>query len=543
MKALSIQPSAFSIQPARLISLKGDGSVGVVSLFSAFFVYVSAANSGVAGFISQASVVYSEVTMAFAWVQRITGLLIATACMVFLAGCSLGMGDGKNNNNNNNNNNSQGLSAINHIVFMAQENRSFDTYFGHLNDYRATLGLPPAIDGMPANAANPADDGSLVTAFHLQTMCIENTSAAWATSHINFNRLDQSSNIPTLDGFVVEGAAAAKNEGGNDTKGVRVMGFYTHQDLISHYFLATQFGTSDRWFAPAPVETEPNRMYLVASTSAGHTHKPSNPVPGVMTIFDLLDQKGISWKIYITDPNNDTELNFFSGFVAKHQANIVPVAQYLTDVQNGTLPSVSYIDPGFATGKDEHPGTGGHIQVGAAFVTSLITALMGSPSWKDSAFILVFDEHGGLYDHVSPRVNGQQIQVMQGASTGQPSTAGPYSSDSTAQSVPSPDGVPPSDLFTTNPPDPPGDFNRNGFRIPMMVVSPFSKKNFVSHTPADSTAILKLIETRFNLPSLTKRDAAQFDMSEFFDFQNVPWKTPPTVPTQPTNGPCTDTLP
>ena len=88
-----------------------------------------------------------------------------------------------------------------------------------------------------------------------------------------------------------------------------------------------------------------------------------------------------------------------------------------------------------------------------------------------------------------------------------------------------------------------GDFNRSGFRIPMMVVSPFTKKNFVSHTPADSTAILKLIETRFNLPNLNKRDAAQIDMSEFFDFQNVPWKTPPTVPTQPTNGPCTNTLP
>ncbi|HEV3038918.1 MAG TPA: alkaline phosphatase family protein [Candidatus Angelobacter sp.] len=480
--------------------------------------------------------------MVLARFQRMAALLAASLIMAFLAGCSLGMG-GSNNNNNNNNNNSQGLSAINHIIFMAQENRSFDTYFGHLNDYLATLGLPPAIDGMPANAANPADDGSLVTPFHLQTMCIENTSAAWATSHINFNRLDQGSNTPTLDGFVVEGAAAAKNEGANDTKGVRVMGFYTHQDLISHYFLAAQFATSDRWFAPAPVETEPNRMYLVSSTSAGHAHKPTNPVSGVMTIFDLLEQKGISWKIYLTDPNNDSELGFFSGFVAKHQANFVPVAQYLTDVQNGTLPQVSYIDPGFATGQDEHPGSGGHIQRGAAYVTSLINALMGSPSWKDSVFIMVFDEHGGLYDHVSPRVDGQPIEVMQGASTGQPATSGPYSGDNSAQQVPSPDGIPPNDFITTNPPDSPGDFNRTGFRIPMMVVSPFSKKNFVSHTPADSTAILKLIETRFSLPNLTKRDAAQIDMSEFFDFQNVPWKTPPTVPPQPTTGPCTNTLP
>jgi phospholipase C len=70
------------------------------------------------------------------------------------------------------------------------------------------------------------------------------------------------------------------------------------------------------------------------------------------------------------------------------------------------------------------------------------------------------------------------------------------------------------------------------------VVSPFSKKSYVSHTVADFTAILKLIETRFKLPSLTKRDAAQMDMTEFFDFKNKPWATPPTTPIQPVTAPC-----
>jgi phospholipase C len=73
----------------------------------------------------------------------------------------------------------------------------------------------------------------------------------------------------------------------------------------------------------------------------------------------------------------------------------------------------------------------------------------------------------------------------------------------------------------------------------MMVISPFTKKNYVSHTVADYTAILKLIETRFDLPALTMRDAAQMDMTEFFDFQNVPWATPPSnVPAQVTSGTC-----
>jgi phospholipase C len=76
-----------------------------------------------------------------------------------------------------------------------------------------------------------------------------------------------------------------------------------------------------------------------------------------------------------------------------------------------------------------------------------------------------------------------------------------------------------------------------------MVVSPFAKPHYVSHTVTDFTAILKFIETRFGLPNMTKRDAVASDMLEFFDFVNVPWKVPPTIPVQPTNGPCYDGLP
>jgi len=138
---------------------------------------------------------------------------------------------------------------------------------------------------------------------------------------------------------------------------------------------------------------------------------------------------------------------------------------------------------------------------------------MTSASWKDSAFILTYDEPGGLYDHVPP-----------------------------APAV-NPDGIAPKDLL-------PGDtcttdltavncnFTVTGFRVPLLVISPFTKMNYVSHTTADYTAILKFIETRFNVPSLTKRDAAQMDMSEFFDFESIPWATPPTPPQQSTSGVC-----
>ncbi len=82
------------------------------------------------------------------------------------------------------------------------------------------------------------------------------------------------------------------------------------------------------------------------------------------------------------------------------------------------------------------------------------------------------------------------------------------------------------------------DFTWTGYRVPLLVVSPFAKKNYVSHNVADLTAILKLIETRFNVAPLTKRDAAQIDMTEFFDFANPPWMTPPSPPAQSMNGAC-----
>ncbi|MGC2153717.1 MAG: alkaline phosphatase family protein, partial [Terriglobales bacterium] len=108
--------------------------------------------------------------------------------------------------------------------------------------------------------------------------------------------------------------------------------------------------------------------------------------------------------------------------------------------------------------------------------------------------------------------------------------------------MPSPDGITPQDLragdICTTGTGPTCDFVFTGYRIPLVVISPFTKKNYVSHTVADSTSILKLIETRFNIPALTKRDAAQYDMTEFFDFVNIPWATPPTPPAQNMGGTC-----
>ncbi len=312
------------------------------------------------------------------------------------------------------------------------------------------------------------------------------------------------------------------------------MSYYDDSDLPYYYFMASNFATSDRWFSPVMSRTQLSRMYMLAATSVGHVYPlPSNsPALNTATIFDLLQGTGISWKIYVTDltyatpPVQDSTIGLFAT-AGKYPQNIVPVSQFMTDVSKGTLPAVSLIEPGFNSGRDEHPGLddnapSGSVQVGAQYVSTLINALMQSSSWKDSVFILTFDEFGGFYDHVAPQTGPQFV---------------------------SPDGIQPSDLKPNDycyPPQtgPTCDFVYSGYRVPLMVISPFTKKNYVSHTVADYTAWLKFVETRFKLPSLTKRDAAQMDMTEFFDFVNVPWKTPPSPPTQPTNGQCyMNTLP
>ncbi len=451
------------------------------------------------------------------------------------------------------------LQSIQHIVFMMQENRSFDHYFGAMRQYWAKNGYPDqSFDGLPqfnptSGAApfqaspptNPGCDpafpfspppapevdctlnsnGPQIASFHIISQCTENPSPSWDESHVDWNVQSPLDPTATLDGFVKTAANDARRISPpfNDTDGIRAMSYFTGDDLPYYYFMASNFATSDRWFSPVMSRTQINRMYAIAATSAGHVYPlpTGSPQLNNKTIFELVQNAGLSWKVYVTDDQNSplvkgTDVGTFS-FANSHQANFVSAKQFATDAQNDTLPAVAVIEPGFTTGLDEHPGEdpnapSGKVQRGSAYVATLINALMNSPSWKNSVFILTWDEFGGFYDHVAP------------------------------QPMPSPDGINPVDLMPgdicTKNPGPTCDFQVTGYRVPLIVISPYTKKNYVSHTVADYTAILKFIETRFNLPNLNNRDAAQMDMTEFFDFVNAPWMTPPTPPAQPNNLPC-----
>lgn len=412
------------------------------------------------------------------------------------------------------------ISQIKHIVWMLQENRSFDNYFGKLNDYRQSKGLGSDVDGLPANASNPSfDKTTTIQAFHYNTVCTENLTPAWDASRRDVNRSAPNSTSGPMDGFVYSAANYAIDQdqlGLNyaDTAGVRAMGYYTDRELPYYYFMATQFATSDRWFSPILSRTPPNRIANLAASALGVVNDiPTGTSFSEPTIFTLLQNAGNSWKIYETSGN--TYLGYFSSFFTQHKDHIVPISQYYTDVANNQLPDVAFIetgventDAGGTSSLDEHPDA--NIQNGAAYVAKIINALMNSSSWSSSAFILTYDEGGGLYDHVPP----------------QPAVV--------------PDAIPPM-LAPNNDID---TYSSTGFRVPMIVVSPFAKQGYVSHTVMDYTAILKFIEERFNLPNLTARDASQQPMDEFFDFTNVPNKTAPSPPPQPTSAPCTiHTLP
>ena len=383
-----------------------------------------------------------------------------------------------------------GISKLRHIIFLVQENRSFDSYLGRLGQYRANKGYSNNVDGTPLTATLYANNGGAVHPFHYQTVCTEGLTPSWNESHVDVNG-------GLMNKFLQTGIPS-----NIDPYNTRALGYYDWTDLPYLYALAFNFATSDRFFSAVQSNTLPNRMYLFAGTSFGHVYPDTPPTGGWTqpTLFDHLDLAGVSWRYYYQD--NSTYLTQWSTY-SRDASKVVPISRYYTDLQNeSTLPSVIFIERASATGLDEHPGQ--NIQKGAADVAKMINALLHSPSWGSSAFILAFDEGGGLYDHVLPELEMK------------------------------PDNIAP----LTHRGDLPGDFAHSGFRVPLVVISPWTKPHYVSHTWRDFTSILRLIEARFHVPSLTARDASADDMMEFFNFSSAAWATPPSLPAQPTTGAC-----
>jgi phospholipase C len=518
------------------------------------------------------------------------------------------------------------LSAVDHVVFMLQENHTFDDYFGMLNPYRKTNGWDVGADGKTYDVdgiddkldtiSNEDDEGATISPFKFTTTCIDDATSSWLESYGDVSPwtfsttrpIDMGGFVHTAEDYDKNCAASSGTCSGSftDSTGARAMGYYDEGFLNYYYYMASQFALSDRWFSPVSSKSIDNRIAtFTGGTTQGLVFDPGNDDHlgqlGISNIFEELDEAKVSWKIYytVTDGEclNDDECSTsasavypstdFSSLSYSYQYlyenlskaacvapteessvvgdttnsfcidpnHIAPLSQYFTDLTNGTLPSFAFIEAGYGN-NDEHPGSGQSILLGQAEVASIINALMNSSSWGSSVFFFAYDEGGGPYDHVPPVAGYSNQNTDASLGTIPDISQIAVNPDSYNPCVPS-GGTPTlhCDLGTADPGANAGDAPavdgfaaQLGFRVPNMIVSPFTKAHYVSHTPMDHTAVIKFVENRFigSSTHLTARDAAQTDLLEFFDFSSPPWATPPTPPVPVSEqslgyNPCTPT--
>jgi phospholipase C len=506
--------------------------------------------------------------------------------------------------------------AVNHVIFMMQENHTFDNYFGMLNPYRIQQnwnigddgntynvdGIDPQLNTIANidNVSNENDQGVSFPLFKLASTCIDDATSGWLESYGDENRYNFLETRPIkLDGFVhdAEGYANSCTLSLNcsglftDLAGQRAMGYYDQDYLNYYYYMASQFAVSDRWFSPLSGKSTPNRLATITGgTTQGLVFDPGSDdhigQRPINSIFQALDEAGVSWKIYYTvtagqclDPDDCpvgtsdypattfTYLTYSQKYLHLNPqhlpcaplvsgdagngfcvdpTHVVELSQYFTDLANGTLPTFAYIEAGYGQ-NDEHPGSFQPVLVGQLQMSKIINAFMGSSYWKDSVFFFSYDEGGGPYDHVPP-VPGQSNDKTDPSLGTIPDIASiAVNADKFEPCLP-PAGILATahcDLKEDMPgalagqaPYVEGFAAQLGFRVPNFVVSPFTRRHYVSHIPMDHTAVLKFVEDRFigNKVYLTNRDAAQPDLLDFFDFNGIPWATPPTPPTPVTDA-------
>ncbi|MFZ0173558.1 MAG: alkaline phosphatase family protein [Acidimicrobiales bacterium] len=365
------------------------------------------------------------------------------------------------------------LPQFDHLVVVMMENHSFDNAIGLLGRGDGfTLGP----DGRPT-ATNPDGHGGLVHAFPMPTPCqlANQPTQTWNASHQQYDH-------GTNEGFVLSAS------------GPVAMGYFTVEDLPFTYGLARTFPIADRWFCSVLAQTFPNRRYLLAGTSLGLIDDSLlMTLPPNGTILEQLERHDISWRDY---SSNLPGIGVWPGLLAQPAISrgIVGIESFYRDCAAGTLPSCSFVDPNFNSTSEENPQD---VQFGDGFLAKVVNAVMSGPKWSKTLLLWTYDEHGGYYDHVVP------------------------------PPAPAPDRVPP--LLAAG--DVAGSFDRFGFRVPSGVVSPYAKKDYVSHRVYDHTSILKLIETKWNLPALTIRDASANSPLDMVDFEApAAFARPPRLP-------------
>jgi len=332
-----------------------------------------------------------------------------------------------------------GFSAVKNIVVAFQENHTFDNYFGTFPGANGTAGAGSIC--LPQKKGSPTP---CVSPFHSPTPTPVDMTHTWASAHADYDG-------GKMDGFVYsEGNQAA-------------MCYFDQTDIPRYWKAAQQYVLCEGYFTSVMSESLPNHLSLVAGTCGGII---DDNVPKTITfppIFQQLDQKGISWKVYSATTSWMKNFAYVqSSPTAK--ANFLPSSQFAKDVKNNALSQVSWVIG--APGGDEHPS--GSVSLGQDSVANdIVNNVGGSAYWDTAAIFVTWDCFGGFYDHVAP---------------------------------------------------PQVDQYGYGFRVPCLVISPFAKQGYLDSATNDHTSILKFVEDRFGLSPLSTRDAAANNMAEAFDF-------------------------
>lgn len=380
-----------------------------------------------------------------------------------------------------------GSEKIEHIVWIIQENHTFDNYFGTY----------PGADGIPPSTCLPKKPGGsdCVKPFHMPPgQPLLDLEHNWENAHAAYDN-------GQMDGFVwAEGSPYT-------------MGYYDESDIPNYWNYARHFTLCDRFFSSIMTGSSPNHLFTVAAQSGGEINnigsfeqlKEQLDLPDgfdFASIVTRFEGQKISWKYYTetrpAPPGAETKIlsrlafpdakdltlwNPLPGFKAIREnpaamAHLVSLDEYFQDLKSGNLPQFSWIIPDYQD--SEHPPE--PLAQGMWYVTRIINSLMESPLWKSTVIFLTWDDYGGFYDHVPP---------------------------------------PEVDAYGYGP------------RVPMLVISPYAKSNYVSHYDFDFTSVLSFIERRWNLEHLTARDHRANGMSDCFDFLRSP--APPLIIPVPAN--------
>jgi phospholipase C len=441
------------------------------------------------------------------------------------------------------------LPKIRHIVVLMMENHSYDNYLGMLRGRGEGFPLDP--DGQP-DVSNRGADGEIIRAFQLPSPQQHRglPSQSWHASHLQWGE-------GTNDGFVTsaqtvqsQGKAGTASDVDTAAEAAVVgMGYWSENDLPFYYGLARTFPLADHWFSSCLGPTFPNRRFLIAGTAHGLIDDSSYDLldyPPAGTIFDLLTEHGISWANYhpvageqprwrhyarhthkmarrrlmsasrslpTTPRDAQKDIQFtadvFPLGIGRYMQHVRGIDQFFTDAADGTLPAFSIVDPDFNAYSEENPQD---IRKGESFAAKVISQVLHGNGWPHTLLIWVYDEHGGYYDHVPPPAATPPDDVEGRSVVGSEGKVSAFLRPVLPGLVKSKENLT----------EGPRRYDRYGFRVPAVIVSPYARPGYVCSTILDHTSVLRLVEEKWNLPALTARDAAANTPLDALDLTSAP---------------------